>query len=134
MLADLKELESMKKYYEVTQKEGTTPHPLFWDMDYERLEFSDKPTYIAWRTIWRAAYADLSIYIHETKKKRSPKYYKEGEPNLQSYAQAYIASAAEVATAMLEQRRLSKLKAGTFYTKRVSPDIVDAVAYMMHTT
>jgi hypothetical protein len=95
--------------------------------DYTKLPFTDKESYIAWRKVWRDAYAELSANIRLLKPLRKSKR-DTFDPN----AQATVASMRNTASKMMEQRAESKKKAASQYIKvnRVSKDdLVDAFAY-----
>lgn len=115
--------ESILKYNAV-HSSAENPH-----VDYEKLPFHDKATYLEWRAVWRAAYADLSAHIRMLKPLRKSK-----RETYSPDAQSAVASYRHKASLMMDQRALSKQKAAKQYVRvnRVSHnDLVDATALAM---
>lgn len=72
--------------------------------------FTTKAQYLVWRTAWKENYAALTKEIRETKAKRKDK-----DPLMRGGAQYTCWRLRQQATAMLEQRKQSKIEAQRQY-------------------
>lgn len=72
--------------------------------------FTNKTEYLAWRTEWRAKYAELSENIRQQKLNRKDK-----DPMIRSSAQCFCWSYRQEATVLLEIRKNSKVEAQRQY-------------------
>lgn len=108
MLRSLREFEAIKKYHEISHHEKYAAE--LWIIDYERLSFNDKATYLQWRSVWRHAYGTLSEHIRTLKPLRKSK-----RDTYSPSAQSDVAACRVLARAMLAQRKLSKAKAAKQY-------------------
>lgn len=72
--------------------------------------FTDKPTYLAWRTAWKENYRELAAEIREYKATR-----KSTDAGLRSQAQYQCWRLRQEAAEMLEQRKQSKIEAQRQY-------------------
>jgi len=72
--------------------------------------FTNKAEYLAWRTEWRAQYAELSENIREQKLSRKDK-----DALIRASAQCFCWRYRQEATALLELRKKSKVEAQRQY-------------------